>query len=314
MKILMRGFIQQSFLRSLMETFPEHNFHITERAYHPGYPTNPYPENRFPPLTKNVTIIPKIEDLKELSNYDLFIGIFGGKDMIETQTWKIPTIWRTYVPISQNWQYLRESPIVYNAFESERVTLEASKIRQVFAPNIDGPVAYDYLNPNIFKDWNGKNEEAMVVGGRIEQGDEFGKSAYEMISKSIPIRRIKDLSYTDLIKAYQDSRVYIEFTVTHRIITPAISEAMTTGMPVIVNPVGEFKLLVDHGVDGFLPSTPNNAEEIIKYSSLLIKDKVLAENMGRNARAKALMKFSDKQVREAFEKAFYFAFNGKWEK
>jgi len=301
----MRGFIHEVVLGSLAETFSEHKFYLTGCIYHPKKPSN-----YFPPIPKNVNVIPKISNLKELDNYDIFIGIIS-KDLIPTFNWKIPTVWRTFVPITTYYEYLRNSPIVYNAHLSKKTTIKASKIRKTYGSHIEGPVTYDYRNPQIFRDWNGKIEEAIIVAN-LDKGPGFGKDLYLEIVKKVPIRFIHNVPYHELLKAFRDYRLYLEVTKTSRIISASITEAMTSGMPVVTNGTGEFKALINNGIDGFKTSIEHDPKEMIKYSQMLLKDRDLAEEIGKNARLKALDLFSKKRVREAFEKAFEYSFTGKW--
>lgn len=304
----MRGYVHQVFLESLSNTFSEHSFYLTERIYHPNYP----PEY-FPSIPKNVQIAPEILDLKELDQYDMFIGIFGGSDMQKTEMWKIPTVWRTYVPISMNWKYLRGAPMVYNGNLTKDISVRSSKNQHVFNSNLDGPVAYDYRNPDVFKDWNGKIKEAIVVAN-LGRDPGLGKALYEKIKDQIPIRVIaQNIPYADLLQVYRDYRVYLELTSTARIISASITEAMTTGQPIVTNGVGEFKDLIFHGIDGYSTYIPNNDKEIIEYSKLLLENEDLAKDISIRARDKGKDLFSKARVRDAFEKAFYYALNGKWE-
>lgn len=305
MKILMRGFIHHVVIGSLAETFNEHTFYLTNCIYHPKRPSD-----YFPPIPKNVKLIPKISNLKELDKYDVFIGIIS-KDLRPTFNWKIPTVWRTFVPISMYYKYLRNCPVVYNAHESKRITVEASKIRNTYGPHIDGPVTYDYRNPQVFNNWNGHIEKGIIVAN-LEKGPGFGKDLYNEIVKEVPIRLVNNIPYKKLLQTYRVYRIYFEVTKTSRIISASITEAMTTGMPVVTNGTGEFKLLIENGIDGFKTSVEHDPTEMIKYAQMLIKDRNLAEEIGRNARLKAMDLFSKKRVREAFEKAFEYAFTGKW--
>jgi hypothetical protein len=305
MKILMKGFVHQVFLQSLTETFSKDSFYLTNRIYHPKYP-----DNYFPKPSPNVRVIPEIQDLKELDDYDIFIGVFGGRVMEDTKDWKIPTVWRTYVPISQNWQYLRGAPVVYNASISKNVTLGASKMQKVYSSNLDGPYSYDYRDPKVYCSWNGNIEKGMVVG--VAAGLGYGRDLCEEIKKTIPIDVIENVPYWYLVEAFKDHRVYLEVNKTSRVISAAFTEAMLTGTPIVSNRVGEFKELIEHGKNGFLNAKSHDPQDMVEYASQLLQDKKLAKKISQEERKRALELFSKKRVKESFESAFKYTKDGKW--
>lgn len=66
-------------------------------------------------------------------------------------------------------------------------------------------------------------------------------------------------------------------------------EGAAMGIPTVASSVGHFKDSITHGVDGFLAETP---EEFEKFLNILITDKKLRREMGRQARRTAEKNFS----------------------
>lgn len=64
---------------------------------------------------------------------------------------------------------------------------------------------------------------------------------------------------------------------------------MACGVPVVASPVGVNRQIVDHGVNGFLASTP---DEWLQAFSTMIADRQLAARMGAAARCKAVESYS----------------------
>ena len=64
---------------------------------------------------------------------------------------------------------------------------------------------------------------------------------------------------------------------------------MAMGIPVVASPVGEQKYIIKHGINGFLAK---NEEEWYQYLKILIEDKSLRMEMGKNGRETAENLFS----------------------
>jgi len=72
---------------------------------------------------------------------------------------------------------------------------------------------------------------------------------------------------------------------------------MAMEIPTVVSPVGVNTSIVDHGVNGFVCTSP---QEWVKYISALIDDKSLREQMGKRGRQKVIDQFSVDSNRDNF--------------
>ena len=97
----------------------------------------------------------------------------------------------------------------------------------------------------------------------------------------------------NLIQLYSHASVFV---------TPSIYEpfgiinleAMACGTPVVASNVGGIREIVEDGINGFLV-LPRNADKLAEKVNLLLEDDDLREQMGKNARMRA-MKFSWENV------------------
>lgn len=76
---------------------------------------------------------------------------------------------------------------------------------------------------------------------------------------------------------------------------------MALEIPAVVSPVGVNTSIVDHGVNGFFCTTP---QEWIQYLSILIEDKFLREQMGKQGRQKVIDQFSVDSNKDNFLSLF----------
>ena len=76
---------------------------------------------------------------------------------------------------------------------------------------------------------------------------------------------------------------------------------MALELPTAVSPVGVNTSIVDHGVNGFFCTTP---QEWIQYLSMLIEDKLLREQMGKRGRQKVIDQFSVDSNKDNFLSLF----------
>jgi len=74
---------------------------------------------------------------------------------------------------------------------------------------------------------------------------------------------------------------------------------MACWKPVIGSPVGENSIIIEHGLNGYLADTPQAWYEALER---LIKDRNLAESMGRRGRRKVEEAFSTQVIAPQFEK------------
>lgn len=76
---------------------------------------------------------------------------------------------------------------------------------------------------------------------------------------------------------------------------------MSLGMPAIVSPVGVNKKIVDNGENGFICSTPQEWKDRIEQ---LLKDPLLRDKMGKEARMKIEKNYSVNSTKEIFLNLF----------
>jgi glycosyltransferase involved in cell wall biosynthesis len=109
------------------------------------------------------------------------------------------------------------------------------------------------------------------------------------------------VSDADLPLLYQHAAVFVlpsvELTRYGRLVTPsellglAAIEAMASGTPVICSRVGGLSEVVEDGISGFLVA-PGDTSELSERISQLLRDRELAQRMGRRAREVALERFT----------------------
>lgn len=99
---------------------------------------------------------------------------------------------------------------------------------------------------------------------------------------------------SDMVKVYQVSDIVV-LTSRNEGTPVSLIEAMAAGKPVVSTNVGGVKDVVSDGITGFV--TPSNNEKILsKKILLLLNDKKLREQFGKEARKKAGENFSIKRL------------------
>jgi glycosyltransferase involved in cell wall biosynthesis len=83
----------------------------------------------------------------------------------------------------------------------------------------------------------------------------------------------------------------------------AIIEAQAMGLPVVASDVGGVYTLVKNGVNGFLVH-PKEPKALAEATLELLKDKEMAKELGRQAKAQARQKFSLKQMVNSIEQVY----------
>lgn len=104
-----------------------------------------------------------------------------------------------------------------------------------------------------------------------------------------------------LVKFYQHARLYLNTTLVSSLPT-VILEAMSCGCPVVSTDTCLIpKIMIKHGENGFVGSTP---DELRGYCQMLLRDKPLAEKMGRAARKTIEEKFSQRDFVKKWNEIF----------
>lgn len=83
----------------------------------------------------------------------------------------------------------------------------------------------------------------------------------------------------------------------------AVCEAMMLGLPIVALATTEMATVVKNGEMGFIDT---NVDFLIDKMQLLLKDKALAEKLGRNAKEYAEQRFSIKRFTQEWEEIFTF--------
>lgn len=311
MKILMKGpQIHPSYLNSLTQVFPEHTFHLT------GYKDRTTQELKLTdftylyPMQANVKIEIPWDELIQIKNwqdnYDLFIGDTEGTQPQELEKYTIiPKIWRTFSILDFSKVPILGGPIIFNSYTSRNFAVRECRKHEVLTRDMGKYVAYDYKNPAIYKGWTGDNPNPLIVTHNFFTRGAVGNELYQKLDPKIKLNvRVIDgnLPFQDLLKAYREHRVFLELTQGGRLITGTIMEAMMIGMPVIATPEADFPMFVRPWIEGFLSDDP---ARISHFADFLSYDYITAQDMGHNARMRALELCSYSSIRAVWEDAIH---------
>lgn len=310
MKILLLGpWWHPALLSSLTLVFREHTFYIT------GPEINP--RSLMQPIGSNLKVIEAQEKLtqKRLDDFDILIDYPEGKYFPYLEKWSIPKIWFAWYCFGKQIKPIikENEPLVYTSFTTRNDSIQEAKRINSYGEYIKGPVVYPYRDPSIFKDYKGKEKFGLMVVNNFWKRKSFGAEFYNQLlklDKNISIKIIGDysLNFQDLLETYQNNRVFLELTTKGRPSTSTMGEAMTVGMPIIATSLGDFPLIIRNFKEGFVSSNP---KDVLKSLNLLIKDKDLSLELGRNSRLRALDTSGETQFRQGFEEAFLFALEGE---
>lgn len=140
--------------------------------------------------------------------------------------------------------------------------------------------------PNIRQEVS--DAELHIVGGRKRGAEPNGVFFHGTIEHS------------SLPKVYNSCDIFALPTTREEGMPISILEAMSCGIPVVATRVGGLPTIIDDGVDGFLMDKPDDVccktLDLLKYGGM--------QTLGRNARKKALKKFSQKKMVKKFVKLY----------
>lgn len=97
----------------------------------------------------------------------------------------------------------------------------------------------------------------------------------------------------EMVKAFAVADVYIQCPINDGVSISGM-QAMSVGVPIVANNVGEVSAFVEDGVSGFFVKNPDNPQDYAEKISLLLTDDDLRKKMGINSRKIALKKHSRK--------------------
>ncbi|MEK9628989.1 MAG: glycosyltransferase [Nitrospinota bacterium] len=165
--------------------------------------------------------------------------------------------------------------------------------------NMEGSIILPGFDISEYGGYTGETKKVLRVGNLLKERDlMMGYSFGEQVvgnhplltlgmNPEIPGSRISD-GFEDLLNQYKNNRVYLNTTVDgyEDGYNMAMLEAMATGMPVIASSNKTSPIL--DGENGFCSDDP---EYLNRCIDILMKDPVLAERMGKNARRTVSEKF-----------------------
>lgn len=143
------------------------------------------------------------------------------------------------------------------------------------------------------------NIQVWIVGS-VPKGKMRYKEDLEILAKRLGVSHlIKFLGVSyDIPDLLSKINLLVLSTITHEAFGRVIVEAQASGVPVVATKVGGVVDIIDDGVDGLLvpPSDPESMKEAIVR---VLKDQELSSALAKNARLKALSKFTLERMSKA---------------
>lgn len=202
-----------------------------------------------------------------------------------------PTVWRSYFTEIHK---RKNGPIVYAAEHVRRRS------------RVYGETVLEVRDPNFWSGWRGSGTNAVFVAAHLNMHkgryEACGGPFLEKLRKSVPTKEFTAglCPLENLREAYRNCGVYVEAPppiekCPHaRVFSGSFIEAMLVGVPIVARDCNEFGLLIEHGVDGLKAKTD---EELVQLCRLVLRDKILAAELGKNSRQKALKIFNPVSAR-----------------
>jgi glycosyltransferase involved in cell wall biosynthesis len=129
------------------------------------------------------------------------------------------------------------------------------------------------------------NTIRMIIAGGDGNATEELKRYVEQLNLTKRITFFGEYNHNSLLKLQQSSNIFL-FPSLNEGMSNSMLEAMASGLPVIMTPTGGAQELVEEGKNGFLVGF-RDAEDIAKKLEMLIQDKDLCKEMGRESRRRA---------------------------
>jgi glycosyltransferase involved in cell wall biosynthesis len=197
------------------------------------------------------------------------------------------------------------------------VVVHVTHFNKLMWHNHHGPVRvieHGVTVPNKGVRYRGDIERGIVVVNHLHQrGRKLGADLFEEIKKEVPLDlvgmgtadyggngEVLHPQLPDYISRYRFFFNPIRYTS----LGLAVCEAMMIGMPVVGLATTEYVTVIDNGVSGFLHTNPHLLIDAMK---VLLSDRTLALEMGRQARQTALRRFDINRFTSEWKSTFKFA-------
>jgi len=178
---------------------------------------------------------------------------------------------------------------------------------------IPGEVVYHSIDTDVFKPASGepKAQVLTVAHDFINRDYALNFKGWDRITQGlnrVVIGETEGLSQAaesvdDLVKAYQQSLVYINPSTLSPVPTSML-EAMACGCAIVSTETCEIPNIIKHGENGFMS---NDETELRGYVEKLLADPELAIHLGNNARETIKEKFSEERFINEWNTIFYGA-------
>ncbi|MFT4577582.1 MAG: spore maturation protein CgeB/tetratricopeptide (TPR) repeat protein [Nitrospinales bacterium] len=275
------------------------------------------------PVPVNVRLISIEQALKDLDQGEIdCIIAHNVKDLIKVRDYTLPKIMVFHNCLTTEIK-LGNNKINRNDY-LQKITPLFDGVTKVFISEMkkadwemQGEVILPGLDVSEYGGYTGNEEKVLRVGNLLKERDlMMGYSFGEKIIKNhplitlgmnpgIPESRISN-GFDDLLKQFQNNRVYINTTVDgfEDGYNLSMLEAMATGMPIVTSQ-NKTSPICD-GINGF---SSNDPEYLNSCIGNLMKDPVLAKEMGDNARETVAEKFPINRFIQSWSKGVELAIN-----
>ena len=178
---------------------------------------------------------------------------------------------------------------------------------------IPGEVIYHSIDTDVFKPASGESKAQVLTVAHdfINRDYALNFKGWDRITQGlnrVVVGETEGLSKAaesvdDLVKAYQQSLVYINPSTLSPVPTSML-EAMACGCAVVSTETCEIPNIIKHGENGFMS---NDETELRGYVEKLLADPELAIHLGNNARETIKEKFSEERFINEWNTIFYGA-------
>jgi len=178
---------------------------------------------------------------------------------------------------------------------------------------IPGEVIYHSIDTDIFKPASGESKAQVLTVAHdfINRDYALNFKGWDRITQGLNRVVVGDTeglsqpaeSVDDLVKAYQQSLVYINPSTLSPVPTSML-EAMACGCAIVSTETCEIPNIIKHGENGFMS---NDETELRGYVEKLLADPELAIHLGNNARETIKEKFSEERFINEWNTIFYGA-------
>lgn len=243
--------------------------------------------------------------------------------------------------IISNWKNISKKIVIWRTIgqsvpqtEGELAIFRTNGLRVVrYSPaemDIKGYIGHDaiirfYKDENEFKDWNGNKDTVITVAQSMKKRGFFcGYELFDKVTSGLP-RSIYGpgnedieywgglLSYEELIKTYQDNRVYMYTGTYPASYTLNFIEAFMTGIPMVC--IGEaladvhlydihayeIPQIIKNGENGFIS---DDVGELRQHIETLKSSHEYAQQIGQKGRETAIAMFGKEVIKKQWQEYF----------